>query len=393
VVLSWLALLSLLPGCQSAPMTMHAVPSNSSLLAVDVVFPAPLSRDPSLVQVFFVRGPIHAGLDELPELIPATFVKWDRAYLLDPEPGTYSVVAVTSAYAPPWNDYAIAGVRQTTWSHTSSDAMIFPAELIHSTRTTVGPGRVAFMGSLRVRPGDRIDANSAFRDDLQRRIALSVRPGVTSKSGLAAWLARARMVNLEQTSLSNEVADRESFFADAPADLGDSPWAEFIARAAPPDATVATSTARTPAPKSPTAIPEAVAAKSPRVAHEPEVATERPPSAVREPETVAALAPSRPPEPKAPPPSPEPRRFPGVPPDSLLARIEFGMSHDEVRKILGAPDDRIDHLTAKAWIPFYMGPGANLRDWIYTGAGRVVFSLYKGQLDVIDVVYDPNVGK
>ena len=69
------------------------------------------------------------------------------------------------------------------------------------------------------------------------------------------------------------------------------------------------------------------------------------------------------------------------------------MRHDEVRRILGAPDDRINRFTAKAWIPFYTGPGAYLRDWIYEGEGRVVFSLDDGALEVIDVVYDPDARK
>jgi hypothetical protein len=377
------------------------------------------------VQVFFVRGPINGGLDELPELIPASFVKWSRAYLLDPEPGTYSVVAVTSAYAPPWNDYPIAGVTKTKWSGTSSDATIFPAELIHRTTTTIAPGHVAFMGALRVRRGDRINAKAVFQDDLQRRIAERIRPGVTSESGLAGWLKRTGMVNLEETSLSNELGDRESFFDDALADLGDSPWARVIAR----EATAARSKTQAPSPKSTAPIPEAATAKPRSAALEPEAATAelqspeleaataKPQSAALEPEVATAelqspepeAATAKPPsaalepevataEPQSPTPEPEsatakPRRFQGLPPGSLLSQVEFGMSHRDVRKILGAPDHRIDHLTAKAWIPFYTGPGANLREWIYEGRGRVVFSLHKGQLNVLDVVYDPDEGK
>jgi hypothetical protein len=69
------------------------------------------------------------------------------------------------------------------------------------------------------------------------------------------------------------------------------------------------------------------------------------------------------------------------------------MSHHEVREILGAPDDRLDRTTAKAWIPFYTGPGAHLRDWIYTGEGRVVFSHQQSSLEVIDVIFDPKAGE
>ena len=224
---------ALLSGCQSVPVTDVSISSQSSLLAVDVLFPAPLSRDPSLVQVFFMKGPILDGPGELPEPIPASFVKRSRAYLLDPEPGSYSVVAVMAEYAPPWNERPIAGVTDTVWSGTSSDVMIFPAELIQRTTTTVAPGEVAFMGVLRVRRGDHINADAVPQDDLQKRIAERISPGVTSQSGLRGWLRRTRVVDLENTSLSNQPADRESFFGAALEDLGDSPWAGVIAREAP----------------------------------------------------------------------------------------------------------------------------------------------------------------
>ena len=399
--------LALLSGCQSVPVTDVSISPTSSLMAVDVLFPAPRSRDPSLVQVFFMKGPIHDGMDELPELIPASFVKWSRAYLLDPEPGTYSVVAATAEYAPPWNDRPIAGVTQTIASGISADAMIFPAELILRTTTTVAPGDVAFMGALRVRRGDHINAHALLQDDLQKRIAERISPGVTSESGLRGWLRRTRVVDLENTSLSNEPADRESFLDAALADLGDSPWAGVIAREAASGKTVV-ATPRSPAPsfespaksaaknavkndadsaaQSLAPIPEAVAAK-------PQPTVADPQAAPAEVKSTVAEATAAPPEPEPLPLAPKPPRFPGVPPDSPLAKVELGMKHDEVQRILGSPDGRIDRLTAKAWIPFYNGPDANLRDWIYKGRGRVVFSLYEGSLEVIDVVYDPNQGK
>jgi hypothetical protein len=60
-----------------------------------------------------------------------------------------------------------------------------------------------------------------------------------------------------------------------------------------------------------------------------------------------------------------------------------------VLQILGSPDGRLDRLTAQAWIPFRDNRGDTLREWIYTGKGRVIFSLYQGSLEVVDVVYDP----
>jgi hypothetical protein len=397
-----MALVPLLSGCRSIPQDV-SISSKSSLLAVDVLFPIPLSRDPSLVQVFLVKGPIHGELEELPELVLSSFVKNSRAYLLDPEPGTYSLVAVASAVAAPLDDYPVAGgVTKSTLPGTIANAVIFPAELIHRTRTTVGPGRVAFMGALRVRPGDRINADAVFQDYLQKRIAERIHPGATSRSGLGGWFTMTWMVDLEETTLSNEASDRKSFFDDAVKDLGDSPWAQVIARAAPPrEATAARSSApapsprRSPAPIREVAIPEPkAAAAEPEVAMpEPEVATAEPEVAIPEPEVAMPEPEVAAAEPEASTPSPKRRRFPGLPPESPLAEIEFGMSFDEVREIMGDPDDKVDRFTAKAWIPFYTGRGAHLRDWIYRGQGRVVFSLYGGSLEVLDVIYDPDEGK
>ena len=404
LLLCLLVLGSFLSGCQSTPVSDVSISSESSLLAVDVSFPAPMSRDLSLVQAFFVKGPIHRGLEELPSLIPASFVKWSRAYLLDPEPGTYSLVAVTAAFAPPWNDSPIAGVTKTRYSGTHADAVIFPVELSDRTRTTIALGRVAFMGALQVRQGARIDASASLQDDVQRRIAEQIRPGALSESGLAGWLKRTRMVDLDQTSISREAGDRQSFFENALEDLGVSPWAQVIARAASDEAPAATLRARAPSPpnRERMAPIPAGAVRQPMPQAEP--ATTGSATMTRQPEVWAPdpeVVPGQPQPPtpaptvaaREPPPHLERQRFAGLPPDSPLAQIEFGMGHHEVRAILGAPDDRVDRSTAKAWIPFYTGPGAYLRDWIYEGEGRVIFSRHDSSLEVLDVVYDPNQGK
>jgi hypothetical protein len=382
-LLSPVALVPLALACQSTPVGDVAISPTSSLLAVDVVFPVPLGRDPSLVQVFLVKGPIRRGRKDPLELIPATFVKESRAYLLDPEPGTYSLVAVSSAVAAPLRERPVAGgVTATTLSGTLANATIFPTQLILRTRTTIGRGGVAFMGALRIVDGERINANAMFRDELQKRIAEHIRPGVSSETGLSSWFTMAWMPDLEQTSLSNDASDREAFLEAALLDLGVSPWAQVISRAQPREPAMVG--ARTPASatKSAASLPEAEAAKPQPRGTEPQPSGAKPKPAAAKPQ--AARAKLQPPQP-----SPERQRVPGIPPDSPLARIELGMSFDDVRKILGDPDDRIDRTTAKAWIPFYMGPDAYLRDWIYDGRGRVVFSLHRGSLHVIDVVYDP----
>jgi hypothetical protein len=436
LLLGWIAGAALLVGCRSVPPAYPPLPSTSSLLAVDVLFPAPLNRDPSLVQAWFLKGPVRGDAGELPELIPATFVKFSRAYLVDPEPGVYSVAAVAAEFAPPMNDQPVDGVSQTTASGISSDAMIFPSDLIRRTSTTMAPGEVGFAGLLQVRRGDHISADAVPADPLQRQIAERIRPGVTAQTGIRAWLARARVVDLANTSVHGAPADREAFLSAAQSDLGESPWAAVVARKATPgQRPVARSAAPAPAAPAPSLkaparaeapAPSEAAVTPMPLSREPESAAPSEPeraepgqapsplqisaepvlTPIPEPEpplgpspflpssaeaapapvtTVAAAAPPAP----APPPAPERRRFTGIPAESPLASIEAGMKHDEVLRILGNPDERIDRLTASAWIPFHEGPTDNLRDWIYRGRGRVVFSLYQGSLEVVDVVYDP----
>jgi hypothetical protein len=434
LLLLWTALLPLLPGCQSIPAPV-SLPPTSSLLAMDVLFPIPRSRDPSLVQVFLVRGAIRVGMEALPELIPATFVKNSRAYLLDPEPGTYSLVAVTCAVAAPLEPDPVAGgVRKATRPGTLANAVIFPAELIDRTRTAVAPGGVAFMGALRVRPGDRVNANAVFRDELQPRIAERIHPGATARSGLSGWFTDTWLADLEETSFSNGPWDRESFFDAALTDLAGSPWTQVVARAAPRKAPAARASAPARAPKSAAPIaavvtataqpafsepeitaaqpeaetpePERTAARPEATTPEPEVAAVEPETATPEPERIAARPEAATPEPEvaavepetatpelhAYPSGPEHRRFPGIPTNCRLSEIKYGMGFEEVREVLGEPDDKVDRLTARSWIPFYSGRGARLRDWIYKGEGRVVFSLQQDLLGVIDVVFNPDEG-
>jgi hypothetical protein len=64
------------------------------------------------------------------------------------------------------------------------------------------------------------------------------------------------------------------------------------------------------------------------------------------------------------------------------------MTSEDVEALLGEPDARDRERTRRAWIPFYTGPDAFRITWIYTGRGRVVFSVDDGTLEVIDVIYD-----
>jgi hypothetical protein len=81
-----------------------------------------------------------------------------------------------------------------------------------------------------------------------------------------------------------------------------------------------------------------------------------------------------------------------IPPESPLAKVALDMNEQQVRDILGPPDDSNAYMTGKQFIPYYYGPDTSRTDWLYKGQGRVVFSRnrYTGGLKVIRVMYNPD---
>ena len=53
-----------------------------------------------------------------------------------------------------------------------------------------------------------------------------------------------------------------------------------------------------------------------------------------------------------------------IPADSPLAKIDVGMNDEQVRSILGSPDDSNGYITGKAFIPYYYGPDTARTDWL-----------------------------
>lgn len=84
----------------------------------------------------------------------------------------------------------------------------------------------------------------------------------------------------------------------------------------------------------------------------------------------------------------------GTPPPagSKLAKVEKKMTQEQVRKIMGEPDNEKSYVTAKAFIPYQYGAdsGANV-EWDYKGVGRVIFTMHRwtNRMIVIRVDYDP----
>lgn len=80
-----------------------------------------------------------------------------------------------------------------------------------------------------------------------------------------------------------------------------------------------------------------------------------------------------------------------VPPSwSRLAKINEGMNDNNVKKILGDPDDTDGYPTGKEYIPYYFGTDTSRVEWKYKGEGRIVFSVnrYSGGLKVIRIDYN-----
>lgn len=64
-----------------------------------------------------------------------------------------------------------------------------------------------------------------------------------------------------------------------------------------------------------------------------------------------------------------------VVPDSKFAKLQVGMSIDEVQNILDRVPDRLHtYESGKRWIPFYFGTDSRRMEVLYKGEGCLVFS-------------------
>ncbi len=235
--------LIILSGCQSMPPKHIEVSPSSSVLGVNVDFTVYDYMDrvtralgratnslPLLAGVVFLKEPLHGRL--APKLIPASWIKGSRAYLLNPEPGTYFVVAVSFALNIPSTSTSgslgggVTGSLSTGGSvgHT----VILTEEMIQQTKTTIAPSGVEFMGALRIVQGDRINAKAEFHDGLQKQLTEAIRPGVTSATGLSGYMTMTWMVDLEKSSVTDAASDLEKFSLDAADDFEKSPWSQIV---------------------------------------------------------------------------------------------------------------------------------------------------------------------
>ena len=82
-----------------------------------------------------------------------------------------------------------------------------------------------------------------------------------------------------------------------------------------------------------------------------------------------------------------------IPADSPFAKIQLGMGMSEVYALIGRPTDTGNHITGKAFIPYYYGGDTHRSEAIYKGLGRVVFSprhAFTQDMEVIEINYNPS---
>ncbi|KAA0595274.1 hypothetical protein FZ942_16715 [Azospirillum lipoferum] len=61
-------------------------------------------------------------------------------------------------------------------------------------------------------------------------------------------------------------------------------------------------------------------------------------------------------------------------PGSRFAKLQIGMTMEEVSTLIGAPDNMIRHETGKRWIPFYFGNDAQRLQVIYRNEGCLTYT-------------------
>jgi hypothetical protein len=60
--------------------------------------------------------------------------------------------------------------------------------------------------------------------------------------------------------------------------------------------------------------------------------------------------------------------------NSKFAKLQIGMSMQQVVDLAGPPTDRGAYVTGKAWIPFYFGSDRHRFEFVYKSQGRLIFA-------------------
>lgn len=82
-----------------------------------------------------------------------------------------------------------------------------------------------------------------------------------------------------------------------------------------------------------------------------------------------------------------------IPPGSTFAKVQVGMSMQQVHDLIGQPTDSYNRMTGKMFIPFYFGSDAVRMEELYKGEGRITYTgvgATGASYNVYQITYDPS---
>jgi len=198
---------AVLCSCASPKLPAMSQP-HAAMLAIDMTL-KPLGDFRSKPNtVYFAKVDGDIGLLQK-KIIRANYVKDGRAYLLNAAPGTY--VAVAAYFSPPM-------------LLTRTDSITYLSkELVEKSKTTVGEGEVAFMGSFEVTQSAWLD--QADEVQMHYRDVLSPRE---SKGIIAEGLYRFTSYRGLPGISGDEEKARNGFVQSARKDFAGTAWATLL---------------------------------------------------------------------------------------------------------------------------------------------------------------------
>lgn len=199
---------ALLCSCANQQLPGMSQP-HAAVLAIDMTLRQPMGDVRSKPNaVYFAKIDGDGGLLQK-QIIRANYIKDGRAYLLNAAPGTY--VAVAAYVSPPM-------------LVTSTDSITYLSkELVEKSKTGVGDGEVAFMGSFEVTQAAWLD--KADEVQMHYRDVLSPRE---SKGLIAEYLNKITTYRGLPGVSGNEETARNSFVRNAKKDFAGSAWAALL---------------------------------------------------------------------------------------------------------------------------------------------------------------------
>ncbi len=213
----------ILGGCATPQPIPDLLQPQSSGLGIQVTLMAPVglfSNSPS--QVYFAKIDGEGGMLQQ-SIVRSNYVKGDRAYLLNAQPGTYAAIAAYFSRGPVPAAPPSPGVSVTASIGRTGYTTYFSKELWEQTKVTIGADDFKFMGRFVVDQSVGLAGADAVQIHYQNVIA----PGATTGGflHLVGGDYHYRGTLLER---KNDEQTRSEFVRNAKEDLAGSGWAARV---------------------------------------------------------------------------------------------------------------------------------------------------------------------